>query len=389
MIRSCLLIISIFLYLPIYTQESLLTIVIMIRDEQEVIQPTLKPYLEAGITDYLIYDTGSMDLTIEKTIELFRNYPDATYKIIQEPFIDYATSRNKALDYAEEYFNKSIFYLMPDAEWYFENVNELLQFCWEKKDKDDPSYLIRIWGNGVSFYIPRLIRAHSHSRFSFDIHEQLNPFCAIKAPNHFYFKWSPSDQGVQKTIQRLENDIALLMKDYEKNPHDPHALFFLGKTYECLKDYKNAYRFYGERSRIKTTSSEADFIAIYRLALTSEIMDSETNSTWPVALHYFLRAYGLHPIRIEPLVHIAQHYLMEDNIETAYMFIKQACQMPYPTDDIILIEQDMYDVIRYEIYAVCAFYLGKPQEALKVLQFALQHQPQYSNVNEYLKVLVG
>ncbi len=389
MLRYSLLVALLCLYNSSYaqTEQSLLTIVIMVKDEESVIQETLLPYLQAGITDYLVYDTGSTDATIEKAQQLFSNYKNINYKIIQEPFIDFAASRNKALDYADNLFN-SVFYLMPDAEWYFENAEKLIEFCHINKDETDSSYMISIKGEYISFYIPRLLRVTSHSRFEGPIHEQLAPFCSTKAPHECYFNWDPSSSGIEKTHKRFERDLSILMNEYEKNPLNPHTLFFLGKTYECLKDYKNAYRFYGERSRITTTNHEADFMATYRLALIADCMDSEKESTWPVALYYYMRAYGLHPFRIEPLVRIAQHYFSEDNIPAAYMFIKQACSLPYPEDDLVLVEHELYFITRYELLALCAWCQDNEQEALQALEKALVNNTLYDSVQDYLHALI-
>ena len=49
--------------------------------------------------------------------------------IMEEPFVDFATSRNRALDLAEQIFVNNSFLLMLDAEWYTHNVSELIDFC--------------------------------------------------------------------------------------------------------------------------------------------------------------------------------------------------------------------------------------------------------------------
>ena len=66
--------------------------------------------------------------TMQKAKELFEDYHLTNYHIIQEPFVDFAISRNKALDLCEEKFPNAGFMLMPDAEWYLHNVQELIAF---------------------------------------------------------------------------------------------------------------------------------------------------------------------------------------------------------------------------------------------------------------------
>src|SRR3546814_6686783 len=75
----------------------------MVKDEEQVIAPTLQPFVEAGIDSYLIFDTGFTDKTIEATQNYFAEHNVTNGHIFQEPFIDFATSRNRALDLAEEH----------------------------------------------------------------------------------------------------------------------------------------------------------------------------------------------------------------------------------------------------------------------------------------------
>src|SRR5438128_8908547 len=110
-------------------QEFLLTVVIMVKNEADVIIPTLQPFIDAGITSYLVYDTGSID----GTQDIIRNHFDNCHfehaYIVEEPFVDFATSRNRALQLAEEIFVNNTFLVMLDAEWYTHNVEELVDFC--------------------------------------------------------------------------------------------------------------------------------------------------------------------------------------------------------------------------------------------------------------------
>ena len=51
--------------------DPLLVAVLMVKNEEPVMELTLQPLVDAGIKDFLIYDTGSVDHTIEVTQEFF------------------------------------------------------------------------------------------------------------------------------------------------------------------------------------------------------------------------------------------------------------------------------------------------------------------------------
>ena len=96
--------------------DPLLVVVIMVKDETEVIRPTLEMYCKADPEGkkiaYVVYDTGldPWSSTMQKAKELFTDYHISNYYIIQEPFVDFATSRNKALDIVEQKFPECCIY---------------------------------------------------------------------------------------------------------------------------------------------------------------------------------------------------------------------------------------------------------------------------------------
>ena len=81
----------------------------MVKNEADVIVPTLKPFVDAGLTSFLVYDTGSTDGTQQVVREYFNDHDLKHAYIIEEPFIDFATSRNRALDLAEQIFVNNTF----------------------------------------------------------------------------------------------------------------------------------------------------------------------------------------------------------------------------------------------------------------------------------------
>jgi len=104
----------------------------MVKDETDVIRPTLEMYCKADPTGqkiaYIVYDTGldPWSPTMQKAKELFEDYHLTNYHIIQEPFVDFATSRNRGLDLVELHYPNAGFMLMPDAEWYC----TMWKSCW-------------------------------------------------------------------------------------------------------------------------------------------------------------------------------------------------------------------------------------------------------------------
>lgn len=344
--------------------DPLMVVVIMVKDEEAVIRETLEMYCKADpsgkLIGYLVYDTGldPWSPTMQKAKELFDDYGISNYQIIQEPFVDFATSRNRSLDLCEQLFPHAGFMLQPDAEWYMHNVDQLIEFC--KKEFYFPehhSFLVRIASTDLDFGTQRLIRCRSGLRFGGVVHETIMVGTRYKTPNSIYFELRPGRYGMEKTQRRWLRDKELLMKEHLKNPMDSRTAFYLAQTFDCLNDLENAYKYYELRTHLRGWDEE-DFMARYRLAIVTERMKNEDGSSrWPEALDHYLKAHTMRPIRAEPLIRVAQHYLNEGNHACAYIFARRAAEMAYPENDTLFVEKEAYDYTRHDICGQCAWYV--------------------------------
>ena len=360
----------------------LLVVVLMVKNEAGVITQTLQPFIDGGVKDFVIFDTGSTDGTQQIAKDFFKKYDLIHTDIVEEPFIDFATSRNHALEAAQSLFPQATFMLMPDAEWYMHNTEGLLGFCDEHVDDCQDSYLLSIRSTTLAFFVSRLIRAHKDIHFVGAVHECLNKTTAITLPTDIYFEWRPSKTGQDKSAQRWKRDLDLLLKSYEKDPADPRTLFYLAQTYECLGELENAYTFYSKRSQINGWDEE-NFMTYMRLGGLAERIAQRDNdqNLFPLSIKQYLKAFSMRPQRAEPLIKIAQYYVDKNQMNLAFLFARRASEIPYPSHDVLFVEQSMYDFDRYEILSRCAWYAGEYSLGEWAALKALEQRPD----NEYLK----
>lgn len=371
-------------------KDPLLVVALMIKNEAPVIADTLKPLVEGGIDSFFIFDTGSTDDTIEKVNEFFSTHNIINFAIVQENFVDFSTSRNRALDLVDEYFPEATFVLMPDAEWIIHNVKELLDFCQENKDDFHSSYLMRLVHNvTMEFSVDRLIRRECHCRFKCPVHEYLVSHSVIATPSSIYIECNSSQYGSAKSRKRWERDIGILLKAYAENPTDPRTAFYLAQTFSCLGDKENALRFYELRTQLPSWDEE-NFEAMYRLAgIVEEIASNDTEKNtpydWALALWYYLKAFSMRPTRIEPLIQIARHYLYTQDFVNAFLFAERASEIPLPTKDILFVEKEMYLYTCYDIMAQCGLRIGEYAKGELAVKKALAYKPDAKHLLEILK----
>lgn len=352
--------------------DSLLVVVIMIKNEAANIRATLKPFLDAGLQDFVVLDTGSTDDTIAITLQAFEDYGVKNGYIVQQPFVDFSTSRNYGLERAEELFPQAIFFIMPDAEWYMTNVEGLIEFCKKHKNAAPTSYLMYLSDGSASFCMQRLFKAHKGIRFVGVVHEMLNQFVDVKVPRDIYFEYRPTRQGLEASQRRWLRDKDLLLQEAEKDPSNLRTLFFLGQTFTGLGDLENACLWYKKIEQIPGGWEQERCVTFYRIAQTYEAMNN-----WNMALCYYLKAYNQRPSRIESLVRVAEHYWNFKEYYLSFMFAKLAvAAAPIdPNKDWFLVEQNLYDCGRYDVLGRAAWSIGEYEIGENAVRQALKSWP--------------
>ncbi len=352
--------------------EHLLAVVIMVKNEVDVIIPTLKPFVDAGIHSFLVYDTGSTDGTQQKINDYFAECGILDAHIMEEPFVDFGISRSRALDLAEDIFTDTTFLLMLDAEWYIHNVHELLNFCRAHKDYIAPGYtgscyLMHLFTveDSIDNYVIRLMRRGHNVRYEGPVHETISDNPSGIVPDIVYFEYAPQNDGKKKSKDRFVRDYELLKRKYEKDPTNTRALFYLGQTCQFLDDWHQAIFFYQKRLELGELNEEK-YLAAYRIGYAIEyiigkLQDNNSTQlyTWENALHYYLKAHQMIPHRAEPLFRIACHYIRTNQHAVAYLFAVRAAQLPFPQMDGLFVEKKIYDYLRYDILGQCAIYAGE------------------------------
>lgn len=381
----------------------LLVVLLMVRDEKDVIIPTLESYLtkklktgevDDGEVAYLIYDTGSIDGTDTMAREFYEKNKVKNFLVTSGPWVDFATSRNAGLAIAREKYPQSTFILFVDAEWFMHNMDGLVEFCREEATKKIAGaelpcyYRIMLERPGTRFGQQRLFLTHDDVQFEGVVHEVPNKYANGSVPKNVYINLGCSKCGYEKSRKRWFRDRDLLLKDLLANPKNPRTAYYLALTELWLGNYRNAYTYFKIRTELYSFPEE-DYAAQYYLGLVTEILITEEpgSFTWDDAFKQYLKAYAMRPHRAEPLVKIGRHYLNESNHALAYLFAKRAAELPFPDQDVLPIEKSYYEFDRFEILSRCSWYIGEydvGEEAAKKVIESRPNVPQYyKNLSHY------
>ena len=165
----------------------------------------------------------------------------------------------------------------------------------------------------------------------------------------------------------------------DKNPRDVRSAFYLAQTHECLGNHKEAIEGYKYRATLPGWDEE-NYMTYYRLGKMYEIVGD-----WNSAEAAYLKGYSLRPTRIEVLIKIIEHYWSIGNQITAFMFAHQAARQPV-TNDVLFVEQNMYDYSRWNLLGMTAWYVGEFQLGYDAVLKALEVSPNETHLHNNLKL---
>jgi tetratricopeptide (TPR) repeat protein len=225
----------------------------------------------------------------------------------------------------------------------------------------------------------RLIRCNSGARFGGVVHETIIQQTNIRVPEDIFFEHLPEKIGLEKTLARFVRDRELLYKEYQANPYHARTLFYLARTCEDLGHLEEAYHLY--KKRIKLVGwDEEDFMTYYRLAETIKklvLQNYPERYRWNEAFEYYIKAYQMRSHRAEPLIGIAEYYVLIDQMDLAYVFARRAVEIAYPVSDMLFIEKYLYTYYRHELLARCAWYVKEFEVGSLAADMAYTAYPDY------------
>jgi tetratricopeptide (TPR) repeat protein len=360
--------------------SKMLVVSIMVKNEETAMALTLQPLIDAGITQFFIYDTGSTDNTIAATRNFFIKNNIKNFVIEQGPWIDFAASRNQALKLTEQYFPCATFMLMLDAEWILHNGCELLKFCDNQKNTKHVVYSILSTNGKFTTYEDRLIRTKSNVFFVGKVHEWPNITGQLIVPQPIFIDFTASSKGQEKSEQRWLKDRNILLEDITQNPNNLRTMAMLAQTYLSLHDYQNSIKWYEKLITFSYKHNEDLFTNYLYLAVSYELA-GQTDK----AILGYLKAFQIRPCRAEPLIKLAILYYKKQDFALSFLFVKNAANIPFPVHERGVIERLLYDFTRFEILSSTAHLFKEYELGKQATIEALRHCPNSEELQQQLR----
>jgi glycosyltransferase involved in cell wall biosynthesis len=369
-----------------------IALLMMVKNEHKRLRHTLDTVV--GYVDSLvIYDTGSTDDTIEilKNFSIENNIP---LRLKEGEFVDFSTSRNVSLDFADT-FKDIDFLILLDTNDELRGGQTLRKFCLEYKDKPNTGYLVsQEWWSGKydKYYNVRMVKAHQGWRYRGRVHEwmkntrfkddegaQEKGDIVIRThPDIVIYQDRTKDDD--KSGKRFARDKILLLQDHKEDPTEPRTMFYLAQTCSCLQHTGDSFYFY----KLRTTVGgfwEEKYHAFFRCGEMSQIL----KHPWYDSMKWYMQAFE-HTARVEPLIKIAEYY-KDKNWLLSYTFADLACKLKYPDHCILFVDKHAYDYTRWHLLGISGWYAGFFKEGKigcqKAIAYGLNVKLDTDNLKHY------
>jgi len=355
-----------------------ISLLMMVKNEHKRLLHTLNTVI-GYIDSLVIFDTGSSDDTIEilRKFSLENNIP---LRLKEGKFIDFATSRNESLDFADT-FEDIDYLLLLDCNDELRGGNLLRKFCEKYKNHPNTGYLVcQEWWSGKydKYYNLRLVKSRQGWRYKGRVHEwmkntkfendeeaQKSGDIVVRLPPEIIL-YQDRTQDDDKTGKRFFRDKILLLEDHKDNPTEPRTVFYLAQTCACLNEWENAFYYYKLRTTLEGFWEEC-FHAFLRCGEISE----KLNHPWHERMKWYMQAFE-HTQRVEPLIKIIEYYKDKKNWLLCFTFADLACKLNYPEHCILFVDKHAYEYLRWHLLGIAGWYSGFHKEGKIGCQKAIE-----------------
>ena len=343
---------------------------LMIKNESKIIERCIGRALE-HVDAVSILDTGSTDNTVEVCTKYLENC-GKPFKVSIEPFKNFGYNRTISFQKAQELCNElqwdpDITYAMAvDADMIIKPSLEFKNF-----KLTVAGYHVMQHNGELKYYNSRFMRCSYNWKCIGATHEYWSGDPVEKIEPELFYIDDVNDGGCK--ADKFERDIRLLSEDLKEDPKNGRTYFYLAQSFKDNGDFKKAIINYKKRIELGGWYEEV-WYSHYMIAKCFEKLNRpDKMEAWA------LRAFNLHPKRAEPLYFLVKYFKDKYEHFKAYHYYLKGKDIPYPKDDILFVEHDIYNgLFDYENTILACYVCTKNK------QDAIVDLIKYINTHSYM-----
>lgn len=308
----------------IFDYDNLIHLTMIVKDAGDLFEEVLQTYLP-HIDRWTILDTGSTDNTINTIQRVLGSSKRGN--LYQEPFQDFATSRNRCLELAGK---SCVFNIMLDDTYKMTGAwRKTLQLV--RTDQTSDSFSSFIIEGDIKYISNRILKPIRGLKYIYKIHEVVQENVNYIIPEkYFYITDLRNSYMDERTRNRNYRDLEVLKQCISEDPTESRYIYYLAQTHRVLGNKEQALNEYIHRVHFPNKGffkerADACF-EIIKYGLFDSLLSLEE------VMFYVNLAGKIDPSRPEPWYFLAVYYFQNQNITEAFEMFKKVIQIGYPHD---------------------------------------------------------
>jgi hypothetical protein len=354
----------------------------MIKNEEKIIERCIKNCL--SIADAIcVTDTGSTDTTCKKVEEIFSTISIPS-KLYQDEWKNFGHNRTNSFKNTVEFCKElgwdlnTTYGLLLDGDMVLKIVN------FNKEELTANGYKLIQKNNVIEYYNTRLVKLGHTWKCVGVTHEYWDGDNTVTLEKDKLYIDDIGDGGAKH--DKFERDIRLLRQGLVDEPENVRYVFYLAQSLKDTGQFKESIKMYKKRISMGNWYEEVWYshymIAKCWLALKNE----EKFEYWSN------KAYNYRKERAEPIYDLTKYFREKGQQIKAYHYYLIGVNIPYPKNDLLFIENHVYEKYLFHYENTILHYYVYPNERLLGLKKMIEYtnnynyneENVYSNIDHYI-----
>lgn len=335
-------------------------LILMVKNESRILKRCLES-VEQFVDYFCICDTGSSDNTCEIAKAFLETHEGC---LTHEPFRDFGYNRTISFLNAKRFLIRQkcnlakTYGILLDADMLF-MPNNLKQY-----PLTELGYKIIQHNGDMEYYNTRIIRMDFDWKCYGVTHEYWGGTVASLLTKDICFIVDHNDGGCKS--DKFERDIRLLNQGLIDEPTNERYVFYLAQSYKCLNRFEESIDIYKKRIEVGGWPEEI-WYSHYMIGECYYNLKNITEFEKWMQLAYYNR-----PCRSESIYKLAKHFREVGEHYKSYHYIKLGQSIPYPKDDILFIETNIYKgLFDYEA-SIVEYYIHKDRCLDRTIKYMMK-----------------